>query len=250
MRTVGIIQARMGSSRLPGKVVAEVAGKPMIVTMVDRLERARRLDEIVVAIPSGKANDPLRDVLAENGICYHRGPENDVLTRVLEAAHEYGVELIVELTGDCPLVDPTIVDEVVGFWKGFNCDFATTTLDAGDTGYARGMDVRVFSTKVLEEVDRLVKWTGRSEARYREHVSLYVWEHPQRFRTRLCKAPSTRVSEGLRLTVDEPADLELVRKIFEAFAPRTGFSYEAILSLMKRRPELRTINDRVEQRRP
>ena len=259
MKTVAIIQARMGSTRLPGKVLAEVAGKPLLVHMLERLERCELLDEIGVAIASGVENRPIAEAVSdlmlerdynECRLGWSWGDEDDVLSRVLHAAHLTQADLIVELTADCPLIDPKIVDLAIKRYRMISrtsgLDFLSTSRDSfphPENAYPRGMDVRVFPVGVLEEVDRLTK-----DPVDREHVSLYIWEHPQHYRIWNLAAPD-KLRDDVRLTVDTPDDLELVRAIFEHFAPSNDFHLPDIIRYLDENPELRELNRSVQQKK-
>lgn len=261
MRTAAIIQARMSSTRLPGKVLAEAAGKPLLQHMIERLKRCKLLDDIVVATTLNPADDPIAALAWSLCRCY-RGREEDVLHRVLQTARVYGAELIVELTGDCPLIDPQIVDRVIARFHApapivddgtllrwtkpmqariqDDCDYCSNILERT---YPRGMDVQVFPASVLRETAGLT-----NDPADREHVSLYIYEHPERYRLRNVAATYELTDPDLRLTVDTPEDLALVSAIFETFAPRNDFSLGEILALLRERPELREINVHVEQK--
>lgn len=245
MRTVAIIQARWGSARLPGKVLAKAAGKPLLSHMLERLRRCETLDDIVVATCSPW--EEIWSVANDYGVGTWVGEEEDVLTRVLQAAQSHGADTIVELTGDCPLIDPAVVDEVVTEFYVASPPVALVSNSRDVVGdefaYPRGMDVRVFPTSVLERVEALT-----NDPRDHEHVSVYIWEHPEQFAgIRNIYAPK-QFRDDARLTVDEPEDLELVRRIFEHFAPHNDFSLMEILNLLRERPWLREINAHVQQK--
>lgn len=249
MRTVAIIQARMGSSRLPGKVLAEAAGKPLLQHMIERLMICETLDDIVVAMPKTRESQPIAslvaDIILEDGyeskVGWVGGDELDVLSRVLGAARTTQAELIVELTGDCPLIDPWIVDRVVhAFHEEPEVDFCANNIEYT---YPRGMDVRVFPTSVLERVDKLTQ-----DPADREHVSLYIWEHPDEFRLRNVEAWRPHRSDA-RLTVDTPEDLAVVRAIFEGLYPvNPKFRLGAILNYLYARPKLLALNAHIQQK--
>ena len=200
-RVVAIVQARLGSTRLPGKVMREVAGKPLIGHMLDRLARCERLDQVVVATPD--EDHELIAYVEERGVAIYRGAEHDVLSRYVGAAREQGAEVVVRLTADCPLIDPVLVDQVVEFFLTGSFDYASNTLERG---FPRGMDVEVFSIEALERAD-----AETSDPQEREHVTLYLYRHPDRFRTGHFE---------LRLTVDTPADFALVEKMLLAGGER------------------------------
>jgi spore coat polysaccharide biosynthesis protein SpsF len=235
------IEARMTSSRLPGKVLREAAGRPLLAHMVDRLRRARRLDAVVVATTEDPSSDPIEELADALGVGCFRGSEEDVLARVLGAARAHEAELIVETTGDCPLIDPAVVDLVIERFLDGGVDYCSNTLERT---YPRGLDVQVFPAAVLAEVDRLT-----DDPADREHVSLYIYEHPERYRLRNVRSHRPEAAH-LRLTVDTPEDLALVRAVFDELHPRDPeFGLDAMLDLLDRRPELRELNQHVEQKR-
>ncbi len=239
-RVVCTIQARMTSTRLPGKVLMPAVGRPLLALMIERLQRAERVDDIVVATTEDAASDPIEALARELGVGCFRGSEDDVLGRVLGAARAAGADLIVETTGDCPLIDPAVVDRVVAAFQEGGVDYCSNILERT---YPRGLDTQVFPTAVLAEVDRLTQ-----DPADREHVSLYIYEHPERFRLRNV-ASSRPDSAELRLTVDTPEDLRLVRAVFEALYPSDpGFGLDAMLAFLDERPELAALNREIQQK--
>jgi spore coat polysaccharide biosynthesis protein SpsF len=239
-RVVCTIEARMTSSRLPGKVLMPAAGKPLLEHMIERLRRAERLDAIVVATTDHPSSDPIVELAERLGVGWHRGSEDDVLARVLGAARDHDADVIVETSGDCPLIDPRLVDLVVERFLAGGVDYCSNNLERT---YPRGMDAQAFRTDVLAEVDRLT-----DDPADREHVSLYIYEHPERYR--LSTVRSGRPELGaIRLTVDTPEDLALVRAIFDELYPRDPeFGLDAILALLAERPELRALNAAIVQK--
>jgi spore coat polysaccharide biosynthesis protein SpsF len=239
-RVVCTIQARMTSTRLPGKVLMPVLGKPLLELMIERLRRARHVDEIVIATTEDASSDPIEELADRLGVGCFRGSEDDVLARVLGAAHAFDADLIVETTGDCPLIDPAVVDRVIDGFRAGGVDYCSNILTRS---YPRGLDVQVFPTSVLEEVDRRT-----DDPADREHVSLYIYEKPGRFRLRNVESGHPESAE-LRLTVDTPEDYELIRAIFEAlYESDPAFGLEEMLALLEARPELREINRDIEQK--
>jgi spore coat polysaccharide biosynthesis protein SpsF len=239
-RVVCTIQARMTSTRLPGKVLIPVLGKPLLELMVERLRRARHVDEIVIATTEDASSDPIEALAQRVGAGCFRGSEDDVLARVLGAAHAFDADLIVETTGDCPLIDPAVVDRVIEGFREGGVDYCSNILERT---YPRGLDVQVFPTSVLEEVDRRT-----DDPSDREHVSLYIYEKPGRFRLRNVESGHPESAE-LRLTVDTPEDYELIRAVFEAlYEAEPAFGLEDMLALLDARPELREINRDIEQK--
>ena len=240
-RIVCIIEARMRSTRLPGKVLLEAVGEPLLALMVERLRRSQRLDGIVIATTDDPSCDPIEALAHELGVGVFRGSEDDVLARVLGAAEASGADIIVETTGDCPLIDPHWLDLVVdAYLRDGGCDFCSNTLTET---FPRGTDVRVFSTAALADVAATT-----TDPADREHVSLYFWTHPERYHLREVKSPEPSLGD-LRLTVDTPEDLALVRAIFERLYPQDhGFGLGEIAALLREHPEIRALNAHVQQK--
>jgi spore coat polysaccharide biosynthesis protein SpsF len=226
----------MASSRLPGKVLADIAGAPMLARVVDRARRARILDEIVVATSTDREDDQIQELCAERGYACFRGEPMDVLDRFLRAARQYRAEVVVRLTADCPLIDPDVIDETVGGFLGTDppVDFAANRLP-GRRSSPIGLDTEVCSMSALERA-----WREADQPHQREHVMPYLYEQPGRFRTLLFWNHANHGHH--RWTVDTPEDLELVRRIFERFAGRDIFSWTEVLELFEREPSLANLN--------
>jgi spore coat polysaccharide biosynthesis protein SpsF len=241
MRIVATIEARMTSSRLPGKVLRPVLGRPLLSHMIERLRRVWQLDQIMVATTVNATDNPIAELAGSLGVGCFRGSEEDVLGRVLGAARAARADLIVETTGDCPLMDPAIVDQVIATFKVNAVDYCANVLQPT---FPRGMDVQVFPTEVLAQVDALTR-----DPADREHVSLYIYEHPERFRL-LNVASGLRPEDAEhRLTVDTPADLELVRQIFERLYPgNSAFGLAQILELLRADPAFASLNRHISQK--
>lgn len=218
-----------------------IVGKPMLELMVERLRRARTVDQLVVATTDRPADDPIAELCVRLGVGVFRGSEDDVLARVLGAARAYGADVIVETTGDCPLHDPALVDKVVADFRIGGADFVGNILPYTTP---RGTDVRVFRTDALEEID-----LSSSDPADHEHVSLHFWEHPEKYRLRNVETALPGDASTLRLTVDTREDFELVKSIFEELYPANEeFTLFDILELLQRRPELAAINSQIEQK--
>ncbi|MEH6499796.1 MAG: aminotransferase class III-fold pyridoxal phosphate-dependent enzyme [Pseudoalteromonas distincta] len=227
MKTVAIVQARMGSTRLPDKVMKIVAGRPMIEILLERLSRATEVDELVVATSVEPRNEQLVQHVRELGYKCVQGSENDVLGRFLIAAEQSDADVIIRITGDCPLVDPALVDEAVRLFRRAGVDyFSNAVLPT----YPDGLDIEVFSTAALkrsaEETDKAFD---------HEHVTPYLRESG---RFTIDGMQHTQDLSGMRWTVDEPADLEVIRRVFEYFAPDLHFGWQQVLKLQHNRPEL------------
>jgi spore coat polysaccharide biosynthesis protein SpsF len=236
MRKIAIIEARMGSTRRPGKTLAEIVDKPMLELLVERLKAAKTLDGIVVATTVKEEDQAIEDLTKKLGVGCYRGSSEDVLGRVLNAVKKYDVDIIVEITGDCPLTDPEVVDKAVSLYLEGNFDYVTSGLKCA---LPRGLVAQVFSRKTLEEIDVL---TGDDPV-YREHVSLYIYEHPEEYKLGYLDVPESLSRPDLRLVVDNEEDLVLMREIFGALYPDKGvFSIGDVIRLLDSRPDLVAIN--------
>jgi len=235
-RVVAIIQARMASSRLPGKVLADIGGQPMLVRVVERARQATRLTQVIVATSLEKADDPIAAICAERGYDLYRGDSLDVLDRYVQAARSFEAEVIVRLTGDCPLIDPEVIDKTVrAFLESVPpVDFAANRLPAERT-FPIGLDAEVCSRAALE-----IAWKEAAAPHHREHVMPFFYENPDRFRTLLVH---NEVDFGhLRWTVDTQEDLELARQIYAHFSGQDRFSWREVLELYERQPWLTEVN--------
>lgn len=241
VKTGVTIEARMTSSRLPGKVLLPLVGRPALERMVERVRRARGIDQIIVATTVNRTDDPIAELAQSLGIGCHRGSEEDVLQRVLDAANAYRIDVIVELTGDCPLIDPEVISAVVATYREAGVDYVSNCLSSRT--FPLGMETQVFATRVLADVARRT-----SSAEDHEHVSLYIYRHPELYSLLNHPAPAHFQSD-LRLTLDTPADYELIRRVYETLYPANPeFGLADILALMKRQPELRSLNAGVQQK--
>lgn len=241
VRIVATIQARMRSERLPGKVLLPILGRPNLALMVERLRRVRSVDDVVIATTAHSSCDPIEDLARALRVVCFRGSEEDVLDRVLRAGEVAEADLIVETTGDCPLIDPPTVALVIDRFLEGGVDYCSNILVRT---YPRGMDTQVFPLTVLREVARLT-----DDPVDREHVSYYIYQHPERFRLRNVESGLPSSAADLRLTVDTADDFRLVKTIFEELYPaKPAFTLSDILALFERRPELADINRHVQQK--
>lgn len=234
MKTVAIVQARMGSTRLPNKVMKRIGGVPMIELLLARLVRAIEVDEIVVATSEDVRNDPLVQHVRKLGYACEQGSENDVLDRYLQAAKVAGAQVVVRITGDCPLIDPALVDEVIRRFKATDVDYLSNT---SPPTYPDGLDTEVFTFAALERAACETK-----KAFDREHVTPYLRE-AGRFRQGAMQHEEDL--SALRWTVDEPADFEVVSKVFAHFAPNIHFTWRQVLDLQRSQPELFAANQQL-----
>jgi len=233
---VAIIQARMGSTRLPGKVMAEIAGKPVLWHVVYRVRQAQQVDEVVVATTDKAADQAIIDFASAEGILVFRGSEEDVLDRYYQAAKWIGADVVVRITADCPLIDPQIIDRVIAHYLNGNFDCVSNT---HPPTYPDGLDVEVFSFDALEKA-----WKEARRLSEREHVTPYIWKNLDKFR--LSNVENTEDLSHLRWTVDEPQDLEFVRAVYNHLG-RELFNMFDVLNLLKKHPELLEINSRIER---
>ena len=231
-KVVALIQARMGSTRLPDKVLADVAGRPMLWHMADRVSRARLVDQVVVATTTGKADDAVAAFCHRNGVACFRGDDADVLDRFFKAARTHEAGTVVRITADCPLMDPQVIDRVIEARAAVSCDYASNTLR--DT-YPDGLDVEVFTFEALERA-----WRDASKPSEREHVTPYMRLSGQ-FRLWNVENQDAPAARGQRWTVDEQADLDFVRAVYQALAGVPHFGMHEVSALLEQRPDLRDI---------
>ncbi len=231
---VAIVQARMGSVRFPGKVMRPICGTPMIGLLLARLRRARTIDRIVVATSQNPVNEPLAAYVRELGYEVWRGSEEDVLDRYYQAALSCHADVVVRITGDCPLVAPELVDALVALFQAGTVDYAS---NIQPPTYPDGLDVEVFSFAALE-----CAWREATRAEDREHVTPYI-RSSGRFAT--INMSYSRDLSGERWTVDEPADFEVINNVFEWFHPRCDFEWTEVAQLRRTRPELFRGNEKL-----
>jgi len=239
---VTIVQARMGSTRLPGKVFKEIAGKPMLWHVFDRLSRCDTVCKRVLATTTAKKDDVLQEFAERQNVHFFRGSEEDVLSRYYEAAKEFNAQHVVRLTSDCPLIDPKIVDTVISEHLESKADY-TSNCTIKRT-FPRGLDTEVFTFNALERAFKEAK-----EPPQREHVTPYIWENSEKFKLHSVEALPALRRPDLRLTVDTKEDLELVREIYSRlYKPGEIFSAGEVVSLLDEHPELVEINSDVRQK--
>lgn len=239
---LAIIQARMGSTRLPGKILADIGGHPMLVRVVERARRASSLDGVIVATTTLIEDDVVEDLCAQRGYPCRRGHPTDVLDRYYRVAREAGAGVVVRLTADCPLIDPALIDQVVLAFLSSEppADFAANRLPRERT-FPIGLDTEVCTFAALARA-----WAEAEEAYQREHVMPYLYDPPGRFRVLVVRCE--RDLSHLRWTVDTPEDLELVRRLYGHFGNRDDFAWQDVLALVEQNPSLSAINTHVRQR--
>jgi spore coat polysaccharide biosynthesis protein SpsF len=237
VKVLAILQARTSSTRLPGKVLAPILGRPMLARHIERLRRCRQIDSLMVATSVDPSDDAIESLCREVTLPCHRGSLNDVLDRYHAAAHRIdpAPDHIVRVTGDCPLADPDVIDAVIRFHVDGGYDYTSNALEPS---FPDGLDVEVIRSECLDEA-----WREAALPSEREHVMLFVYSHPERFRIGKVRSPVDLAH--LRWTVDEPADLEVVNAIYAGLYPaKPDFTTADILAFLDTRPELKTLNTR------
>lgn len=236
-RVVASIEACMGSSRLPGKVLMEVCGKPALTRLVERLRTVDGLDGIVLATTTAPGDDALEAWAGREGVACFRGSEEDVLARVVGAQQSVGGEIVVEVTGDCTLLPPDVVELGIATWFANNADVVSNVGHVQT--FPMGADVQVFPLALLEEVAATV-----DDPAVREHVSLHFYDHPERYRIQYIVAPRAWRHPAWRLQLDYPEDLRLIEAVYRELEPRHGpaFGMAEIVDMLVGKPELVAIN--------
>jgi spore coat polysaccharide biosynthesis protein SpsF len=231
--TLAILQARMSSRRLPGKVLRPILGRPMLALQLERVRRCRRIDKLIVATSTEPSDDPIAALCRPEGIECFRGSLEDVLDRYYCAALPFRPDHVVRLTADCPLADPALIDRVIAFHLEGGYDFTSNSLVRT---FPAGLDVSVFRHALLEEA-----WCKARLPAEREHVTVYMKAHPERYRLGDFRDGEDR--SGLRWTVDEPADLDFVTAVYERLYPANPrFDAADVYRLLEREPALGAIN--------
>ncbi|WP_098039159.1 cytidylyltransferase domain-containing protein [Estrella lausannensis] len=237
-----IIQARMGSTRLPGKVLKQVLGKPLLQWIIERLQRCKYLNSIVVATTTLPEDNPIEALALSESVECFRGDSEDVLSRYIGAMRRFGTDIGVRITGDCPLIDPSIVDEAIQLFLDPSSHFDYVSNCVKRT-YPRGLDVEVFSFEALEQANR-----SANTKEEREHVTYYIVTHPTLFN--MGSMEQKEDLSSLRLTVDTEEDFLLVSKIIEGLAEKhPHFGLPEIVTLLSNHPEWLAINAHIQQKK-
>jgi spore coat polysaccharide biosynthesis protein SpsF len=241
MKTVAIIQARMGSNRLPGKVLKSILGRPMLWHIVERVRAAPSIAEVVVAVPDSPANEVLRLFCANNQIALFAGSETDVLDRYYRTAQQFKADPIVRITADCPMADPQLIERLIQAYACGRYDHIGVASGAGaqliDKGrFPDGLDAECFGFSALDRA-----WHEATDPRDREHVTRYIWNNKETF---LCgELTADLVYPKLRLTVDHPEDFELVTKIYESlYREGRPFELSDVMKFLEKHPGLVDLN--------
>jgi spore coat polysaccharide biosynthesis protein SpsF len=238
LRVVAIIQARMGSTRLPGKVLLDLEGETVLARVVNRLRRTRLVDELLVATTDQAGDDAIVKECRELSIPVSRGDQDDVLDRYFRAAQLAKAEVVVRITSDCPLIDPEITEKTIAAFLATAPDYASNALVRT---YPRGLDTEVISAAALGRA-----WQQARKPYEREHVTPYIYERPTEFK--LLSVTGEVDYSAHRWTVDTPQDLEFVRAIYERLKDKQMFGWQDVLDLLDREPALLELNRSVMQK--
>lgn len=240
MRIVAIIQARVGSERLPGKVLLDLHGKSVLARVISRAQAMKRAHEVIVATSHGRADDRIAEECARLGVQCSRGSESDVLDRFAKAARETSADACVRITADCPLLDPGVSDSIIGRFEDADggADYVSNKIPQS---FPRGLDTEVFSRDALERACREATLPYE-----RVHVTPYLYRHPELFR--LIPVMSDVDRADWRWTIDTPEDLEFVREIYRRLAGREDFTWLEVVDIVESNPDLMLVNRHVRQK--
>lgn len=242
-KVVAIVQARVGSTRLPKKVLKRILGKPMLWHVINRLKKAKLIDEIVVATTQREEDELIVRLSDESGVKSFAGSEEDVLDRYYQAAKTHKADVIVRITADCPLIDPHVVDRVVKHFLDGDFDYVSNTCvepwAACKQTYPDGLDTEVFSFNVLKNA-----WKEAKMQSEREHVTPYIWKQPDVFK--IGRVQYSKDLSHMRWSVDYEKDLRFVREVYRRLYKKGGFfNMEDVLTLLSKYPELMEINSEI-----
>lgn len=237
-KVVAIVQARMGSTRLPGKVLKDLAGETVLARVVQRVRRASLIDEVLIATTNELADDAIVEECERCSVAVFRGDENDVLDRYYRAGLACHAGVIVRITSDCPLIDPGITDKTIAAFLDSRPDFASNALIRT---YPRGLDTEVMTVEALERA-----WRGATEPYQRAHVTPYIYQNPDVFK--ILPVTGDADYSGHRWTLDTPEDLAFIRAIYARVEDRSNFGWREVLRILEREPELVEMNRMVLQK--
>jgi spore coat polysaccharide biosynthesis protein SpsF len=238
VKVVAIIQARMGSTRLPGKVLKDLEGGTVLTRVVQRVRRARLIDEVLIATTNQAADDAIVEECERYSVAVFRGDEDNVLDRYYRAALGCNAGIVVRITSDCPLIDSEITDKTIAAFLDARPDYASNALIRT---YPRGLDTEVMTVEALERA-----WRGAREPCQRAHVTPYIYQNPDAFTV----LPVTGDADysGHRWTLDTPEDLAFIRAIYARVEDRYNFGWRDVLRILEREPELAEMNRMVPQK--
>jgi len=239
MKIVAIIQARMGSTRLPGKVMMDLLGEPVLARVVNRLRRSKLIDEIIIATTNLPIDDVIVTLCQERQWLYFRGDQNDVLDRYYQAAKANHADNVVRITSDCPMIDPKIVDLVIGIFLNLpDIDYVSNSLPP--RSFPRGLDTEVMTFKALERA-----WIEDEDPKMREHVTPYIYRNPNKFNIR--SVVNNKDLSSYRWTLDTPEDLAFIQTVYGHFGD-DHFTTRDVLEYLDKHPEYVSINRHIQQK--
>ncbi len=238
MKVAAIVQARMGSTRLPGKVLLDIAGKSMLARVVGRLSAAKSLDSLLVATTDSPQDDVIVEECRRLSVTAFRGQEDDVLDRYHQAAQSIAADVVVRITSDCPLVDREVTDQTIEKFLAEQPDYASNCLIRT---FPRGLDTEVMTAQALRQA-----WSEADQAYQRAHVTPYIYEHPEKFK--LLSVTGEQDYSRHRWTVDTPEDLDLMRAIYQRLGWKGDFLWRDVLALFDDALELAALNRDVAQK--
>lgn len=244
MKVTATIQARMSSSRLPGKVLKPILGKPMLSLQIERIQKCKLVDEVIIASTENPNDDPIESLAKELEVPCFRGSEDDVLGRIVNALKKYKVDIHVELTGDHPLEDPEILDSAIDFYlkNSDKYDYVTNCLK---TTYPPGIGFSIYPAKILIDAEKHVDKNDK----LREHVSIHINQHPERYRIYNIKAPPNFNYPDMYIEVDTKEDFNVVTSIYEALYPKNpNFNLSQIIEFMSQNKDLSELNQNIPRR--
>ena len=227
-----IIQARIGSTRLPNKVMLELSGKKILWHVVERCKKTG--NEVIVATSTNKENDAIENFCRENNYLCFRGSEDDVLNRYYEAAKKYKLDYIIRITADDPLISPEVINQLIENHLREKADYFSNTLTRT---FPRGLDVEMFSFKTLEKANALAKTKPE-----REHVTSFIYNHPEMFKIGSMTAEGKLNRPGFRLCIDTEKDFKLLKIIYEFFYKNNIISIQEVIDFLDKNPELAEMN--------
>lgn len=238
MKIIGILQARVSSSRLPKKILLPVLGKPLLQLQIERIKRSQKIDELILATSTDPSDNELEPLCSSLGMPIYRGSLENVLDRFYQTAKKYKADQIVRLTGDCPLADPELIDELIEFHLQGKFDFSS---NAREPTYPDGLDAAIFSFSSLEAA-----WKNAKTPAELEHVTLYFNRNLDKFKIGSMKGTVDHSAE--RWTVDEQRDYEFVKKVYEALYPNNAqFTTKEILNYLNANPSVRALNQNIQR---
>ncbi|WP_353047476.1 glycosyltransferase family protein [Exiguobacterium sp. s131] len=242
MKTVAIIQARMGSTRLPGKVLMKLQGRTVLDHVITRVKQAKLIDEIIVATTTLSEDDVLSEEAKRYGVRVYRGSSDNVLSRYYEAAMEAEADVVIRITSDCPLIDPFVIDQMIETYHNNRYDIVTNAgQDLSKRTFPRGLDIEIFSSELLSDA-----FNNHSEDYHIEHVTPYMYEKSQNVYHHINPINAS----NYRLTLDTEEDLELITRIYKKLYTGThSFYLSEILNLLENNPDLSIINSHIEQKK-